>query len=48
MDRKEKKELREVAENRIKKSRTGNPIADSITANKIWGDYLRTIGVSKR
>ncbi len=31
------------AEMQIEATRTGNPIADTITANKIWKDHLRRI-----
>jgi len=31
------------AEEQIESTRTGNPIADSITANKIWNDHLKRI-----
>ena len=36
-----------IAEEQIERTRTGNPIADTITANKIWKDHLKRIGIKK-
>lgn len=33
----------QIAEKQIESTRTGNPIADTITSNKIWSDHLRRI-----
>ncbi len=35
------------AEMEIESTRTGNPISDAITGNKIWNDHLRRAGVRK-
>jgi hypothetical protein len=44
---KEKRDIRNVTENMIGKTRTGNPIADTITANKLWRDYLNCVGIKR-
>lgn len=44
---KERKESRKIAETQLERTRSGNPIGDAISANKIWNDHLRRIGVKQ-
>ena len=40
-------ESAQIAEEQLIRTRTGNPISDAITGNKIWNDHLVRIGVRK-